>query len=304
MHNKQEMMESKTKEHGAAAFNEAVTSATTTEAKAMLSAFASVGATHFDVTLKNEQTGEICFDRHRTANGLSLSLTCLLYQAERDGLDIIVRPLAKTPLIQLDDLAASSVERVRAFAFVVIETSRTNFQAWLAVTDADETTARRLRAATGADLHASGAVRLCGTVNHKKEHAPDIPTVRLIEAQPGHTTTAAELEAHELLLETAPTTLTPPRVPSLPRFSSQTFPDYGRCLNNAPERHGGAGKDISRADWHFALIAADRGFNAEDIATELMSLSEKAKQDGIRYADRTARRAVESVQARKVEQSS
>lgn len=291
------MKKTQDKEHGGAAFEKATTPTTTTEAKAMLSAFASVGATHFDLTLKNEQTGKTSFDRGRTINGFSLSLASLLYRAEAEGVDIIIRPRGRneSALVQLDDLTAESVQKVRGFAFAVIETSRGNFQAWLCVTDADETTARRLRETTGADLHASGAVRLCGTVNHKKEYAPDFPTVRLIESQPGRTTTAAELEADGLLTEAPTTTTTPPRAPSLPRFRSRTFPDYGRCLNDAPERNKGEGKDISRADWQFSLIAADRGFTADEIAAELMNQSEKAKADGIKYAERTARRAVESV---------
>lgn len=264
----------------------------------MFLAFASVGATHFDVTLKDERSGKTSFDKGRTVNGLTLSLTSLLYRAEAKGLDIIIRPRGKneTDLIQLDDLTAESVQKVRAFSFVIIETSRGNFQAWLCVTDANEATARRLRKTTGADLHASGAVRLCGTTNHKKEYAPDFPTVRLIESQPGRTTTAAELEADGLLMEPpTETTTTPPRVPCPHRFQSRTYPDYGRCLRDAPERQRGQEKDISRADWQFSLIAADRGFNADEIAAELMRVSEKARQDGIKYAERTARRAVESV---------
>ena len=55
------------------------------EARAMLLAFASVGATHFDVTLKDEQSGQTAFDKGRTLNGLTISLTSLLYRAERDG---------------------------------------------------------------------------------------------------------------------------------------------------------------------------------------------------------------------------
>lgn len=292
------MTTAKTEEHGGAAFHEAKTPTTTTESERMLSVFASVGATHFDVTLKDERSGKTSFDKGRTLNGLSLSLPSLLYRAERDGQDIIIRPRGKTEtdLIQLDDLTAESVQRVRAFAFAIIETSRGNFQAWLCVPGADETTARRLRATTGADLHASGAVRLCGTRNHKKEYAPDFPAVRLVESQRGRTTTAAELHTDGLLTETpTETTTTPPRVPCPHRFQSRTYPDYGRCLKDAPEKQRGEGKDISRADWQFSLIAADRGFNADEIAAALMRVSEKAKTDGIKYAERTARRAVESV---------
>jgi hypothetical protein len=299
------MKTAKTKEHGGAAFHEATTPATTTEARAMLLAFASVGATHFDVTLKDEQSGKTSFDKGRTLNGLTISLTSLLYRAERDSQDIIVRPRGKneTDLIQLDDLTAESVQRVRAFAFAIIETSRGNFQAWLCVTGADETTARRLRATTGADLHASGAVRLGGTTNHKKEYAPNFPTVRLVESQLSRTTTAAELHANGLLIETmSETTTMPPRVPCPHRFQSQTYPDYGRCLKDAPEKQRGEGKDISRADWQFSLIAADRGFTADEITAKLMNVSEKAKTDGIKYAERTARRAVENVSRRKTGQ--
>lgn len=297
-------MKTKTEEHGGAAFHEATTPTTTTEARAMLLAFASVGATHFDVTLKDEQSGQTAFDKGRTLNGLTISLTSLLYRADRDGQDIIIRPRGKNEneLIQLDDITAESVQKVRAFSFAIIETSRGNFQAWLAVTDADEITARQLRKGTSADLHASGAVRLCGTVNHKKEYAPDFPIVRLIESQPGRVTTIEELRKSELLQEVMTATATPPRAPSLPRFESQTFPDYGRCLKDAPDKQRGEGKDISRADWQFSLIAADRGFTAEQIAVELMNVSEKARQDGIKYAERTAKRAVESVSRRKAGQ--
>ncbi len=294
-------MKTKTEEHGGAAFHKATTPTTTTEARAMLLAFASVGATHFDVTLKDEQSGQTAFDKGRTLNGLTISLASLLYRAERDGQDIIVRPRGKNEneLIQLDDLTAESVQRVKEFSFAIIETSRGNFQAWLAVTDADENTARQLRKSTGADLHASGAVRLCGTVNHKKEYAPNFPVVRLIESQPGRATTIEELQKSELLQEVTTATTTPPRAPSLPRFESQTFPDYGRCLKDAPDKQRGEGKDISRADWQFSLIAADRGFTAEQIAAELMTHSGKAKEDGIKYASRTAQRAFESVVKKK-----
>jgi hypothetical protein len=285
------------KEHGGAAVRETTTPVAATEGRVMLSLFASVGAHHFDVTLKDERTGKTSFDKGRTVNGLTVSLPSLLRRAECEEIDIIIRPLSKTPLIQLDDLAPAIAERVREFSFAIIETSRGNFQAWLAVTDATEATARRLKEATGADVNASGAVRLCGTKNHKPEYAPHFPTVRLIESQPGRTTTMAELRAAGLLAEKEEPRAAPPRAPS--RFHSRTWPDYARCVSDAPSRKRGEGKDTSRADWQFALIAADRGFSAQEIASELMSLSEKAKRDGKKYAERTAQKAVESVEMNK-----
>lgn len=286
-------MQTSKEEHGAAALRKAITSTATTEAREMLSLFASVGAHHFDVTLKNERTGKTFFDRGRTINGLANSLPCLLSHAALEQLDLIIRPLSKTPLIQLDDLTPASVERVKEFSFAIIETSRGNFQVWFAVTDANEDTARRLKNVTGADANASGAVRVCGTKNHKQEHAPNFPTVRLIESQPGRTTTLAELQAAGLSKEKEEPPTTPPRAPR--RFKSRRWPDYARCLGEAPARNRAQGTDTSRADWQFALIAADRGFSTEEITAELMNVSEKAKQEGKRYAARTAQKAAQSV---------
>lgn len=137
--------QTETKVHGAAEMGVlAQTSTPAAEAKEMLSLFASVGARHSDVTLKNERTNKTTFDRGRTVNGLSNSLPSLLSRSEREQIDIIIRPLSRTPLIQFDDLSQKSIEKIREFSFAIIETSRGNFQAWLAVTDVGEDTARSL----------------------------------------------------------------------------------------------------------------------------------------------------------------
>lgn len=198
---------------------------TATEAEVRLSAFANAGDTHFDVTLKNELTGKVWFDRGRTVNALLTFLPALLHRAESQGLDIIIRPRGKNThsLIQLNDLTAEGVQKVRAIAFAIIETSRGNYQAWISVTDAKETTAKTLREQTAADLNASRVMRLCGIVNHKKDYAPHFPTVCLIESHPGRTMIPPDLEANGLLLKTATTMTTPPcSFPfsfSIPHFS-------------------------------------------------------------------------------------
>src|ERR1051326_5362760 len=108
------MRMTKETEHGGRPLSEAVAPTAITEAREMLSVFASVGAHHFDMTLKDERI--------------------------------------KTPLIQLDGLAPANAERIREFSFAILETSRGNFQAWLAVADATEDTARQLKMVTGADV--------------------------------------------------------------------------------------------------------------------------------------------------------
>jgi hypothetical protein len=294
------------KVHGGAAVDDlARTRTPASEAREMLSLFASVRAHHFDVTVKDDRTKKGTMERGRTVRGLALSIPEYLALSVQEQKSIIIRPRAEGPLIQLDDLAPEAIEKVREFSFLIIETSRGNFQAWLSVTDAGEVTTRRLRESTGADLTASGAVRLCGTRNYKPEYGPDFPSIRLIEGRPGRTTTTAELEARGLLPPPTPALVsvqkhshrhTPPRAPSRD-YESTTWPDYGECLayarkpNNEP--------DTSRADSRFAWIAARRGFSIEAITAKLLVVSEKvnrmkSESEARKYAERTARRAFES----------
>ena len=296
------------KVHGGAAVDDLAQARTPlTEATEMLSLFASAGTHHFDVTVKDDRAKKGSIDRGRTVRGLTLSLPEFLSLSEREKKSIIIRPRAKTPLIQLDDLTPEAVEKVRELSFIIIETSRGNFQAWVSVTDAGEDTARALKEATGADLNASGAVRVCGSRNYKPEYAPDFPSVRLIEGRPGRTTTMAELEARGLLPPPTPALDSvqkqshhhrPPRAP--PRdYESSTWPDYGECLAHARKENGEP--DASRADSRFAWIAARRGFALEAIAAKILAVSEKVKRmpsdaAARKYAERTARRAFESAQ--------
>jgi DNA primase RepB-like protein len=127
------------------------------------------------------------------------------------------RPHSDTAqLIQLDDLKADSLDRLRDVAFLTLQTSPGNHQAWIAVSGlavGEETKefARRLRKGAGADPSASVATRVAGTVNYKRRDEPDLPTVRIADATPGRIVTPEQLEALGLLAPTelvqAPTVL-------------------------------------------------------------------------------------------------
>ena len=85
--------------------------------------------------------------------------------------------------VQLDDLNAAGLGRVGEAAFLTLETSPGNHQAWVAVsglTTPEEAKdfARRLREGAGADHSASGATRVAGTANYKRKYEPYFPTVR------------------------------------------------------------------------------------------------------------------------------
>jgi hypothetical protein len=270
------------------------------QALAMLEAFASVGVTAFDVTLTDIKGEKIPrgFQANRTLDQLRRSIGPLLESATRARENLILRP--RTPagatLIQLDDLAAEAAARIGPHAFMVLCTSPANFQAWVAVKDAPADFARRLRKGAGADPSASGATRCSGSQNFKSKYAPAFPTVRIISAAAGKITMVAELDSAGLVApaETAP----PPRVSlRLPRSPGRArpWPSYTRCVQNAPPVHRGERPDISRADFTWCRTAYQWAHSVETITARLLQLSDKARQDGEKYAHLTAENAARSV---------
>jgi RepB DNA-primase C-terminal helical domain len=51
------------------------------------------------------------------------------------------------------------------------------------------------------------------------------------------------------------------------------------------------GRDVSRADFMWCLMAAQRGHSIEEIAARLMELSTQAQENGEQYARLTAENA-------------
>jgi hypothetical protein len=104
------------------------------EALRMLDTFASVGATHFDLThidIDGEKRG---FRPEQSLAQVKNSMPKLFPGAAARQNNIIVRPLSRTVhFVQLDDLDAAGLSRVGEAAFLTLETSPGNHQAWVAV---------------------------------------------------------------------------------------------------------------------------------------------------------------------------
>jgi hypothetical protein len=139
---------------------------------------------HFDLT-HTDIDGEKCgFRPKQSLAQVKNSMPKLFPGAAARQNNIIVRPLSKTVhFVQLDDLNAAGLGRVGEAAFLTLETSPGNHQAWVAVsglTTPEEAKdfARRLREGAGADHSASGATRVAGTANYKRKYEPYFPTVR------------------------------------------------------------------------------------------------------------------------------
>jgi hypothetical protein len=216
------------------------------------------------------------------------------------GENLIIRPIGHcgdgteaVTFVQLDDLRAEQLDHVRAASFLIIATSPGNHQAWIAVSGVEKSDSkdfvRRVRKAVGdADMSASGATRVAGSVNYKVKYGPDYPTVSIVYGIPGRVMTPEQLANMGLLAAPEPVRAAPLRVSAR---SGGSWPDYERCVQGAPLNRDGSGPDISKADFFFGMLSAQRGNGIEEIAARLMELSPKAKENGERYARVTAENA-------------
>ena len=264
----------------------------------MLDAFASVGAQRFDLTLTDATGKKVEFRGHRTLEHLRPAMPAILQEAAERKHNVIVRPRSPgVTLIQLDDLGEDMAARLRPASFLILRTSPGNFQVWVAVADGDAGFARLLRKAAGADLTASGATRVSGSLNVKQKYAPAFPVVETIHVSPGLIVTRAELEALGIVASPEKTN------PAAARFSHRRpedrgWPSYQRCVENAPPARSGDRPDISRADYTFCLLAIDWGWSVEESAARLIQESGKAQENGEAYALRTAQSAAAALQRR------
>ncbi len=214
---------------------------------------------------------------------LKLWLPGLLKRNEERHESLTVRPIAHH-LIQVDDCDFEMLERLKPFAFMALESSPNNFQAWLAlppeVTKAERDTVRYrlLRALGTADKSASGSTRLPGSLNCKperKQRDGSFFRVRLVHTAPNKLVPVADLEAVQLLapepvVKPAPVTPTKKRVP-------RSFPDYARCVAEAEPNADGE-PDLSIADKDWCILALGRGWSRAETEAKLMEHRDKAKR--------------------------
>lgn len=265
----------------------------------MLDLFAGLDVPSFDLTRTDMDGQKRGYRAAQSVEALRRWIPSLLRSAIQRGHNLIVRPKGATAeLVQLDDLRGVLLERVRSAAFLILTTSAGNHQAWVAVRECGPDFARRLRQGSGADPSASGATRVAGSVNFKRQYAPDFPTVQILEAAPQRIVTRGELEAAGLVAAPDPILVTR-TVRARPNGRAKAWPSYERCLQNAPPpAHRSGRPDVSRADFTFCLLAIDWGWSIEETCERLLENSSKARENGAGYARRTAQRAAAAVDRR------
>jgi hypothetical protein len=274
------------------------------EVQAMLDVCASVGARAVDLTLTGRSGEKEWFRRNLPLAELGRMLPAMLDDATAKKRNVIIRPHGPgVTLLQLDDLKA---HQLPAVAFVALETSPGNYQAWLALPGThDREFCSRVRKGSGADIGASGATRIPGSLNFKPDHAPEktgrphYPRVTIKEARHGRMTSAAELEQLGLV---APKQEFAPVSPA--RFEAdrlRIWPDWQKCVDSAPLKKDGSGPDLSIADFRYCMLCNTWGFEEKDIIEELLQVSEHARrpENDRPYAVRTAAKAVAWVEQRR-----
>lgn len=277
----------------------------------MVDIFTQSGADRFDVTLTNANGDKIRYRPNLTTAEVRHKIPQSLALSSQEKHNIIIRPRDSREnvfFVQLDDLKQENLEKVEAIAFMTIETSPNNYQAWVAVSTEPQTdekeVARNLRKTAGADLTASGATRLAGTQNFKEKYAPHYPTITIRSYEVGLVVSVQELNAKGLLTTPTPQTSPTPRPIRRNSYTYQNekkpsrFPDYNKCLQNAPPNSEGNAQDTSRADFTWCMIAIDWGWTVQETAQQLLmerNSSSKRQRDGERYAMLTAQRAAEAV---------
>jgi len=264
----------------------------------MLDIFASLDIHTFDLTRTDMDGHKRSYRAAQSLEVLRRWMPSLMRSANHWRHNLIVRPKGGTAeLVQLDDLRGTMLERVRHAAFLILATSAGNHQAWVAVRECGPDFARRLRQGSGADPSASGATRVAGTVNFKRQYAPDFPTVQILEAVPRRIVTRDELEAAGLAAVADPIPVMRP-VRGRPHWRAKAWPSYERCLQNAPPAHHSDRPDVSRADFTFCLLAIDWGWSIEETCERLLEKSSKARENGEGYTRLTAQRAAAAVDRR------
>jgi hypothetical protein len=250
-----------------------------------LETFRSVGCGEFEWFFVDPATDKKTGAYHLVnADEFAAEVTELVGDAERGGVSFVAR--VRGPVLQLDDCDSEVALLLEPFTFVVIETSKNNFQCWLAFKDErDKAEARAClfaglrKLAPGVNHGAGGAVRWPGSINAKPSR--NGWRVRVDSANLGRFVTPSELDDAALLGDP----------PALAEINWQTsgapgaWPDYERCLKDK-------GGDRSKADWQFVCYALKRRWSPKEIAAKLAEISDKAKEGGERYINRTIASAV------------
>src|SRR5262249_49279658 len=133
----------------------------------MVDAFVSVQSRRFDLTITNLKQEKVRYSPGRSLGAMRLLVPSLIPVSWELHQNLIIRP-EKPPygvLAQLDDLDVVRLERASPAAFLIVETSPGNYQAWVSIEGGNDDMIRRIVRDLRVDWNASRAVRIAGSPN-------------------------------------------------------------------------------------------------------------------------------------------
>jgi len=149
--------------------------------EAVRAQLAGMGAERYDIGVYDRANDDMLLRREWTPAQIEASIGWFRGM-NANGRDIYIRPTGSSGLYLIDDVPAATVERMRAEGYTpaaVVETSPSNLQAWVRVSDTPLSTeegtavARDLAARYDGDMSSANwrhMGRLAGFTNQKKEH--------------------------------------------------------------------------------------------------------------------------------------
>ncbi|MDQ3474141.1 MAG: RepB family DNA primase, partial [Acidobacteriota bacterium] len=285
------------------------------EARKLVEAFTSVGVDQFKTVFIScvSLTGDYrCLNSEDVgASALRGRLADYVRRSERQQQSVCLRPMnpelkqddkvcSQGALIQVDDCTPEILERLAPYSFLTVETSPSNFQAWIAlprgVTEGKRVAVRerllRQLKETGANGGAFNSVRLAGSLNAKEKYRGAdgrLPRVRLCDVAPGLVIAPDVLDAAGLLA--APL---PPRVTRVETYSNAQIPTEEADYHSYLARSGKSDSDKpdrSNADICYAIRMLNLGWPRHSVASRLNDLSSKAQGRRDKYAENTVNAA-------------
>jgi len=267
-------------------------------AERVVEVFQSIGATRFKVVFISRVTLDgkygLTDSYDETLASLSKKLPAYLRRSDQRLESLCLRP-RDGMIVQVDDCDSEVAEKLRPFAFLVIETSPGNFQVWLALpldfTDAArqelrERLLRRLNPKKDRKLPNGGAfnsLRLPGSINAKQKYVEkygSFPRVRLIHAALGRIVAPLELENAGLL---APVEKSQP-VKAANHPAASKLPSYWPDFDEYLQRHWKEDEnrpDRSSGEEAWVCACARVGWPRHLIIEQLsrLSLKQKGRRD-------------------------
>jgi hypothetical protein len=273
------------------------------EALCTLNAFTHAGVRRFNLTRTDINRTRCDFRCARNSGAMRILFPVLIPLCWKLQQNLIIRPEKPVSgaLAQLDDLDGGQLDRVRPVAFLIVETSPGNHQAWVAIWGGDGDLVKRFMKGVGADPRVSCSGRVPGSPNVKPKYAPDFPMVRIVEVRSGRTTTPRELESLGLLAESVAARAfsksagaSDIQVRNSGNGSPRGWPDYDYCLQHAWLKKDGT-RDRSAADSLWCKFARQRNHEMHSIKAKLPDVSEKARQECERGNQQYVERTVDDV---------